>query len=241
MAEKLSLEERIERLEKENERLRAVHEIQNLMSKWGYLLTVLHLKPEEFNDCFAERDDCSLTVADNGVYRGIESIRNLTKSTLTCGMLGPGCAADVNLSSPIIEVAGDGKTAKAYWSGAGQETMRGDPKANELRACWLWEKFAVDFIKEDGKWKIWHLSEFLTFCADYHKSWVEAGTGEYYSHLADAESTVEDLMPKPDAPSLHRHAPYNVNALREFVPAYPEPYKTYDGSEEWIDPLKPKE
>ncbi len=61
--------------------------------------------------------------------------------------------------TPVIEVAGDGKTAKGLWYSIGQ-SVRGTVDASgktSVSTGWMWEKYGVDFIKEDGKWKIWHL------------------------------------------------------------------------------------
>ena len=61
--------------------------------------------------------------------------------------------------TPVIEVAGDGKTAKGLWYSIGlavRGSVTQDGKTS-TNTQWMWEKYAVDFIKEDGKWKIWHL------------------------------------------------------------------------------------
>jgi hypothetical protein len=61
--------------------------------------------------------------------------------------------------TPVIEVAGDGKTAKGIWYSIGIG-VRANVKSDSTytkSTSWMWEKYAVDFIKEDGKWKIWHL------------------------------------------------------------------------------------
>jgi len=61
--------------------------------------------------------------------------------------------------TPVIEVAGDGKTAKGLWYSIGQ-SVRGTVDASgktSVGTGWMWEKYGVDFIKENGKWKIWHL------------------------------------------------------------------------------------
>lgn len=61
--------------------------------------------------------------------------------------------------TPVIEVAGDGKTAKMLCYSIGL-SIRGtvDENGNESKSSsWMWEKYAVDFVKEDGEWKIWHL------------------------------------------------------------------------------------
>jgi len=57
--------------------------------------------------------------------------------------------------TPVIEVAGDGKTAKGLWYSIGQGVRPSGTTGHSTE--WMWEKYAVDFIKEDGKWKIWHL------------------------------------------------------------------------------------
>jgi hypothetical protein len=61
--------------------------------------------------------------------------------------------------TPVIEVAGDGKTAKGIWYSIGL-AVRGEVNedgSTSVGTGWMWEKYAVDFIKEDGEWKIWHL------------------------------------------------------------------------------------
>jgi len=50
------------------------------------------------------------------------------------------------LTTPVIEVAGDGETARAVWISPG---MEGTEPA--------WIKFGCDFRKQDEEWKIWHL------------------------------------------------------------------------------------
>jgi len=61
--------------------------------------------------------------------------------------------------TPVIEVAGDGKTAKMICYSIGlavRGNVDNDGKTS-VSTGWMWEKYAVDFIKENGKWKIWHL------------------------------------------------------------------------------------
>jgi hypothetical protein len=61
--------------------------------------------------------------------------------------------------TPVIEVAGDGKTAKGLWYSIGQ-SVRGEIDSSgktSVGTGWMWEKYGVDFVREDGVWKIWHL------------------------------------------------------------------------------------
>ena len=54
----------------------------------------------------------------------------------------------------MIEVAGDGNTAKGLWFITGAETSPKDD--DRLDPHWTWARYATDFIREDGKWKIVH-------------------------------------------------------------------------------------
>jgi len=62
------------------------------------------------------------------------------------------------LTTPVIEIAGDGKTAKGIWytPGIAVRVVIKDGKAGKT-GTWMFEKYAVDFAKEDGEWKIWHM------------------------------------------------------------------------------------
>jgi hypothetical protein len=62
-------------------------------------------------------------------------------------------------STAIIVVADDGKTAKGIWESPGLHftAQVRDGKITKS-GSWFWEKYGADFVKEDGKWKIWHIS-----------------------------------------------------------------------------------
>ena len=59
------------------------------------------------------------------------------------------------LTTPILEVAGDGKTAKAMWYSPGT-SVQADP-TGKASGSWFFEKYGADFAKEDGQWKLWHV------------------------------------------------------------------------------------
>jgi len=62
-------------------------------------------------------------------------------------------------STAVIEVAGDGKTAKGIWESPGLHfTAQVKDGKISKSGSWFWEKYGADFVKEDGKWKIWHIS-----------------------------------------------------------------------------------
>jgi len=77
-------------------------------------------------------------------------------------------------TTPIIEVAGDGKTAKGMWYSPGMGLMAqlkgGDA---DVGGVFFWEKYAGDFVKENGQWKIWHLQMAYDFTPPLPEIWRE--------------------------------------------------------------------
>lgn len=208
-----TLEERIKFLEKEVQRLHDIQEIQNLVGKYEVLHT-----PKTFGQTmylFAlKQPDVSAEIADWGVYIGAEQIKVLY------GMVHSekleGTMFEHQLTTPMIEVAGDGKTAKGVWFSPGHETHEVDGK---MQAFWCYGKYGADFIKEDGEWKIWHWHWYDTFKTPYHKSWIEVPPGAPPATLAEHPA---------DKPTTYRSS-YFPDGVREPIPGCPEPYQTWDG------------
>ena len=73
-------------------------------------------------------------------------------------------------TTAIIEIAEDGQTAKCFWYSPGMVSETGQ-NANAI-----WEAYGVDFVKENGQWKIWHLHMFTDF------------TGSFFVNLGGASS-----------------------------------------------------
>jgi len=229
---KRSLEERIQRLEeineaqkKENERLKAVYEIQNVMGRYEYLhMAEMH---DETAELFALKTPGVKAEMVFGVFEGAAGIKRLYGPTHRF-MEGMGDRTGQmhihTLTTPVIEVAGDGKTAKAVWFSPGVETGR-NVETKQLEASWGWCRYGCDFIKEDGKWKIWHLHVYGIFFAPYDKSWIEAPQHPNMDFLPDKL--------KADRPPTYNWE-YKPTGFTELVPAPPEPYETWDESTSYI-------
>jgi hypothetical protein len=74
-------------------------------------------------------------------------------------------------TTPVIEVAGDGKTAKGIWYSPGlglTPHVNGD--SVQVGSIFFWEKYAGDFVKENGQWKIWHLGMYYDFTPSFPES-----------------------------------------------------------------------
>ena len=119
----------------------------------------------------------------------------------------------LNMTTPLIEVAFDGQTAKGMWYvyGATTEVYSKGPKA-----AWNFGRCAVDFIKEDGVWKIWHMIMYTDIECPLGGNW---GRDKMYEHegVAIPEPTVKNEFYKGMSPEF----------ISLVAPDLPEPYDTF--------------
>lgn len=108
------------------------------------------------------------------------------------------------LTTPIIEIAEDGQTAKGMWYSPGAV---GDN--------WMWEQYGVDFKNEDGEWKIWHMHMFADFGVKPGESW---------NRDALPNRPANDQRP-PDIPGP-LYSAHTKHTLIQITPM-PEPYRTF--------------
>ncbi|WP_405970534.1 nuclear transport factor 2 family protein [Streptomyces sp. NBC_00988] len=205
-------------------KLEAVHQIQNLMGRYSFWHTAnMH---RECLELFAMKTPDVRAEMVWGVYEGPGSIDRLYPGfhTWTDGD-AKGKMHMHTITTPVIEVADDLRTAKGVWVSPGHETLSFSLGSNEPPddAFWAWCKYGCDFILEDGVWKIWHLHVYPIFMSPYGTSWVEAATQEQPDvqlppeYLPDREPTGTAELSR-----YHPDRPY-VN-----VPAPPDPYPTFD-------------
>ena len=212
--------EQLELLDRKLERLEAAQACRNLMGKYCYYHCAFRNK--EYVELWARRAD-DLLVMPWGEYRGFEGVK-------TCYLEDHGDRSDPavyerhrgsvmihEMDTEILEVAADGQTAKGCWLTPGSETYvdrEGDGKGH---AEWCWGKYAVDFIKEDGVWKFWHMRLYPLFKAEYGKSWVD------YPQPEEPEDFIfgkAEPGPKPWV-----YAPDRLYPADE--PPIPAPYATF--------------
>ena len=129
-----------------------------------------------------------------------------------------GSFCEHTLTTEVMAVADDLKTAKACWMSPGCETRR-EPGTGKLTSYWVWVKYAVDFIEENGEWKFWHFTIFSDFCSDYYTSWVEMEYGT---------PATPDLLAPDGKPAMA--LAYTNQTKPQLWPVPPMPYKTYDGN-----------
>jgi hypothetical protein len=212
-------EKRIMDLEQELARAKAVNEIQNLFGRYMYLHTAG--KNKKCTELFAQTRGTSVEFHSMGLFREIEGVQKLYEVNMGGDRkFFPGGLFEHTLTTPVIEVAKDGRTAKGLWISPGHETFPNNE--GKLEAHWMWCKYAVDFLKEDETWKIWHYQVFMSFLCPFDKPWTEPMEGPGRPPMQNA-----------DGPTTY-HKPYSLNSSPEYWPAPPDPYDTFEGSRSMV-------
>ena len=128
------------------------------------------------------------------------------------------------LGSPVIEIAGDGKTAKGIWHCMGAYA---DIGTDGPSSSWLWGYYAGDFVREEDGWRIWHLLYLRDVDHTCGQSW------------ADPEKPGEDLPEFQAMAEFHLPAPtvektlwtlYHPRRVHMAPPRIPEPYDTFQNT-----------
>lgn len=151
-------------------------EIRKLMARYVYY--GYGRAWERVPQMFVDREDIWIDCEGFGIFDGPEGIRKFFVDWHH-SMEGDakGVFAIHTLTTEIIEVAADGKTARGLWFSPGAESKRA-AGTGELEGYWIWGMYAIDFIKENGEWKFWHFRIPHIFLCDYHHSWVDLDRDE---------------------------------------------------------------
>lgn len=212
-----------------------VHEIKNLMGRHAYY-HAYNLHEQELEELWVKEPEHQKTASfgQNWGYQvGMEQIRrnyveynakfHQEDLDALCARrpevenkpenLGAGTMVIHALTTPYIEIAGDGKTAQGLWYSPGQITTLGE---NGPEGAHIYERYGVDFIREADGWKIWHLfigTDFiLPAGADMTKQPVD-------QPAPDVAGEFELTYPMEAYTSRYNYAHY---------PDIPEPYETFD-------------
>jgi hypothetical protein len=220
--------------EKKAQRALDILEIQNVMGLHEYFILSSTVEVDEWEAIWAHSVPDVSWEGNWGTWVGTEKVRDTyAKSKHRAELLKKdleekckiypdiqkveyvGSFAIHALTTPIIEVAGDGKTAKGWWYSIGALTGHID----QWGAYWSWERYACDFIKENGKWKIWHFCVYTDFNTPYERDWVD---NALHPRLP-AERPIHGV--ETDLPG--RFNPYSPTRVPQILPKAPEPYETF--------------
>lgn len=241
----MTVEERLNKLELENDRLRAVVECQNLISTYVYYHAAN--MNDECVELFAKSmPDTAVDIPHIGVFEGgIDAIRRCYSVAhnmgATCEDDWKGMMMVRPLTTPLIQVAGDCKTAQGVWISPGVST--GGDEEHGYTANWAWLKYGCDFIREEDGWKIWHLRVFGIFMTPFDKSWVESAQEVPDPEEAEErEKMMEERRKKMPAEALpdrtNDHYDWTYAPDRVYprdMPTPPVPYETWDDAQSMMD------
>lgn len=130
-------------------------------------------------------------------------------------LMGAGSMYMCPMSTSIVRIAADGQSAKGIWYSIGQESdLQPDGTAKGL---WMYCKICADFIKEDGKFKIYHI--------------VCTNDQNYYAGTRyDADTYIKDeddpMKLEFGTPTIPMNVHDNTYNWADNYPPMPEPYDT---------------
>ncbi|HUK01606.1 MAG TPA: nuclear transport factor 2 family protein [Steroidobacteraceae bacterium] len=192
------------------QRLEDQQEIQKLQAKYAHYLFTQRFD-RIVDECFALNSaDVTVEFSDSGVYRGVASIRGLYTAFAVTKRV-PGFFILHMAVNPYIEIAADGRTARSHWLSPGAV-------GSNTSAAWVWGPYYIDYIREEGGWRILHSNLAPLFRNRYEVSWAQA---------PDHGTVRGILTSSPDAPStLYR--PYNeVKSEPDIFRAHPDLPRPY--------------
>lgn len=214
--------------------------IKNLMGKYANI--VLLNREEEVFSRFWSGNEPTLAFND-GVYRGVEAVKAYYdacrgRNALVASVLqkkfperlggmteeeiyGIGPFKVMPMYCPIIEMAGDGKTAKGLWYCQG---AKNDVESCGPRARWTLGWFAVDFIREDDGWKIWHMQYVNDVDCTCGQSWGKEPV--VYPDIPEF-APLKDFAYPPYTEQKTVRVYYTPDRPVTEAPAIPEPYDTF--------------
>ena len=195
-------------------------QIRNIMGKYEYYhMAKMH---KETKNLFAQHTEgVYIDNSSLGRYDGLEGVeRFFVKFHEYLDGDKKGSLCIHTLTTEVIEIAKDGKTAKGLWLSPGLETRK-SLVTGKLESYWIWGKYAVDFIKEDDEWKFWHFYITDNIHCDYHCSWTENDKGK-------EDVLLDPNIPIPDGPSIYPGTTYSLDHIEQLIPPVPEPYDTYE-------------
>jgi hypothetical protein len=216
---------------------------QNIAGKFSHSYTI-HEEEKIYDRFWSRREDVCLGL-NNGWYAGAQAVqgyynalgeKKALETRLICQRFpeelgqytqeeasGVGILGYKPVDTCVLEVAGNGETAKGLWICRGASM--------DLTSCGFvlnteWSYLAIDFIHEDGQWKIWHLQNLFDVFTPMGYGW--AGEPTDFTEAPEFAEMKSFSMPEPNIPTTLREY---YHPMREFSPSPPLPEPYYDFAE----------
>ncbi len=246
------LESRVASAERDARYARDRGAVENVFARYMYLHN--SFQDEKIKALWARRGTPGMSAqySNLGVYTSYDSIM-----AYHSGRPSPiGKLIFHYLTTPLIEIAADGQSAKGRWIAAGVESglmtpeaaakapaflfERAEAEGNEVHgkkvwAHWVQMQYGVDFIRQDGAWRILHFRCFEVSRARFDRNWI-ALAAEIQDSTANSAFNADLMylgddgkpvfMPKVDGPPKSLSHSYRPDAgVQPDVPI-PVPYRT---------------
>lgn len=217
-------------------------DLNNLMSLHSWYHAAFK-NAEEIEKIWSKRDD--IIWAQNwGYWKGRDSImqyygREAPKADKLGGFVWH------TITTGAVEIAGDRKTAKGIWYTPGVVGQYGSAGKKSM-GLWMWEKYGVEFIREDGEWKIWHMKVYTDFAVA-----VGDGIGDKPAMMgpppteakensgemvgSETASTGKTSADQPDYVYQDQYKGWAPDAEPQLIPRPPEPYDTWENTWSYIN------
>ena len=210
-----------------------VEDVKTLMHRRVYLMTA-DLRAEELEQLWAAEPEHRKTASYGtnwGYYVGMDAIRDyyvtsherrLEEQEKETGKpRNTGNLYAHPISTGLVELAEDGKTAKGLWYSIGQETYARPDGTAEAR--WMLGKVAADFVREGDEWRIWHLV--VSTDADCEAGKDYGSYPVYEDWSAESTNPVRREFGAPTVETLTHDVTFNWWDDYPFMP--PRNYKTF--------------
>lgn len=225
------------------ERMEDRREIRNIMGRISHDYAIKQ-ETAVYDRYFCSREDVCLGL-NKGYYKGKDAVAGYYKglgeeialsSTLIQKMFpdklgglsaekvsGVGMMTYLPFDSHVIEIAGDGQTAKGIWNVRGSycQLETGGPVA-----YWIFGWAAVDFIRENNEWKIWHL--LLVYNVNHQCGVGFCDKPKVFEPVAGLEPIGKFKLPEPNVPQVMDC--FYPDRPRTVSPPCPVPYDKFDNT-----------
>jgi hypothetical protein len=152
-----------------------------------------------------------LEMEDSGVYEGLESVTRFWNTVFDDARIGAGHLAVHMAVNPVIEIDPSRTRAKGLWHSHGYCSFAVE---GVLKQFLCMGKYDMEYVKEDGQWKILRFVYRQAFMCPYERGWVDEPVA---ASLAGSPDNV------PDKPTTY-YLPYSRYRRNVFGPPPPEPY-----------------
>lgn len=215
-------------------------DVLNLAGK--YVTSILLKKEGEVFDAFWAQDEDVCLCFHDSYYKGQAAVSGYyqavshnteVKSALLKKMFpaqleelsdaevfGVGQLRSLPITTPVIEIAADRKTAKGIWHIEGSNN---DISVKGPLSYWSIGFLCIDFIREEDDWKLWHVFFAEDIACPMGQNWAAPQEPEDNPDFA----ALADCVLPPYTGTGTFYVPYRADRPFTPPPKLPEPYETF--------------